>query len=976
MLYPPNLKSTQPAFVSSSSYDITFSLPAFAAASDIGHIQVRIVKQTNNQSIANISKYPDGTIYLNMVGGNGDGTYTVTISSSDLSTQWEAGVVYKIQVRFGSNAKYTSVSEFATWKKAQIDANAFSEWSTVMVVKCIDLPVFAIKNAESSSQSVVTSEKFEGTTTPLFEGSWELDQSVNHESLDKFKFELYSGTEATAANLIESSDWKQDRGEGTRTHRFKTVLTNGETYTVTYSIRTINGYEETAAPYIFSVKIVDLGDLEGISFRVDSESVYCNENGVINIYLTGEELSGNFVISRSSEASNYRVWEDIKYLFYAQETLVDRLVFQDFSVESGIKYTYRLQRENEQELRTTALYEEGRTSPVPHYVDFDYSYIYRDGIQLKLIFNQKMNSFKHTTLRSKQDTIGDKYPHLVSNGYANYAEFPLTGLITLQMDEDGTFFKTTNDGLTYGDELIIPADKFEYLWGERTESGSSLTRQPYTIDTNLTKNNIFIERKFREKVEEFLNNFNYKLYKSPTEGNIIIGLLNVQLQPKQELGRMIMEFSATAYEVVDNTLENLDNYGIITIGGRETLSSSEISYSFGQLDKIYDNMTKETDSARSTKTLYELIEDKENVQAGEGYRYSMLRLTAISVDQYPRQDIRPDILVIEKELADYKNAHPDPTDEEQEEIEALENQINDLTLLDNALSITAAAPIATTKLLINGNEVMVMPGRIYAVNSGISSLELAYTTYPVVINYQCERNIVVDASQKTESSIDISEIWGQISGIFTEDASVLRNYRYDYLGDTFRVYNGNADSRFVISDDRNHNMTVIDDTAFNVYRTYDILEVIKQEVQRQVEYDYDTFFTEQDEEGTLNDGSIFYHFGGLNSFTLEADPGTIIYVNDVPKRVSELGYLTLQLSGKNTSIYSAATQKETNNFVERLAYPTIHYPSAIVLDQSADSPEPSAAITSLKLKVDASNPNPAQYLVVNYKCTTRQIIKK
>jgi hypothetical protein len=90
-----------------------------------------------------------------------------------------------------------------------------------------------------------------------------------------------------------------------------------------------------------------------------------------------------------------------------------------------------------------------------------------------------------------------------------------------------------------------------------------------------------MERRFREKVEEFLNNFDYKLYKSPTEGNIVVVLNNVSLTPNADLGRMIFEFSATAYEVLENTLENLNEFGIIDIGEFESLSNDDVSYSFG-----------------------------------------------------------------------------------------------------------------------------------------------------------------------------------------------------------------------------------------------------------------------------------------------------------------------------------------------------------------------------------------------------------
>jgi hypothetical protein len=62
---------------------------------------------------------------------------------------------------------------------------------------------------------------------------------------------------------------------------------------------------------------------------------------------------------------------------------------------------------------------------------------------------------------------------------------------------------------------------------------------------------------------------------------MIIVLHNVSLTPNADLSRMIFDFSATAYEVMENTLSNLNEFGLINIGQFESLSSSEISYSFG-----------------------------------------------------------------------------------------------------------------------------------------------------------------------------------------------------------------------------------------------------------------------------------------------------------------------------------------------------------------------------------------------------------
>ena len=648
MIYPPNLSSTQPAFVPSGSYTINFTLPSYVAYNDIGHVQVRVVQQANNQSIGNTSLYPDGTIYKNMPDFNVSGVYGIEIYDSDLSIPWQAGTVYKVQVRFGTSALWGSVTSFATWKRENI--NNFSEWSNVMVIKAISEPEITIKNSSVTSVDNIDTTQYQRTITPLFEGSFKYGENdPSNEAADKFEFTLYDSD----GNKIKSSGLLQYQGAGSIQYRFKEVLTADESYTVTLTVQTVNGYQGEAEPYKFTVKPLELETLTGIDFYgYDSDFVYGQENGCVKLYLTADNnLSGNYVITRASEVDDFLVWEDIKYLFFHNSAVNNQLVFSDFTIESGVQYKYAIQRENDKGLRSSPYYSRRYESPETRETEnetinptyefhFEYSYLYRDGVQLRLQFNQKMNTFKHTVLRNKQDTLGDRYPHLTANGYAYYAEFPLSGLITLHMDEDSTFF-TYNNGLYFGDELIAPARKFDLSEGDRDyceegTDGTTVLSAAARIDTNLTHPNIYIERKVREKVEEWLNTFDYKLYKSPTEGNIVVGLLNVQLQPKMELGRMVMEFTATAYEIAENTIEKLDEVGIITIGSRSSYSLSGTTTSFGQVNEVYNGMENQDD-------LLKIIKSQQAEDLSDGYEYSLDSVSAIWVDKYPQMDIDAEV---------------------------------------------------------------------------------------------------------------------------------------------------------------------------------------------------------------------------------------------------------------------------------------------------------------------------------------------
>ena len=108
------------------------------------------------------------------------------------------------------------------------------------------------------------------------------------------------------------------------------------------------------------------------------------------------------------------------------------------------------------------------------------------------------------------------------------------------MDEDGLFFDKEE---AYEDALQ------NYI--------------EYNEDNEIYDYRDFVwEKTFREKVMDFLYDGEVKLYRSPTEGNLLVRLMDINLQPNQTLGRRLWTFSATAYEIDKNTIENLEYYNI------------------------------------------------------------------------------------------------------------------------------------------------------------------------------------------------------------------------------------------------------------------------------------------------------------------------------------------------------------------------------------------------------------------------------
>ena len=243
--------------------------------------------------------------------------------------------------------------------------------------------------------------------------------------------------------------------------------------------------------------------------------------------------SGNFAIARSSSKDNFATWDEICKFSLNRESPL-RNLFKDFTVEQGIRYCYSLQQYN-----TRGLYSNRMLSETL-YADFEDMFLYDGERQLKIRFNPGVSSFKNDILESKQDTLGGRYPFIFRNGNVNYKEFPITGLISYLMDDQAYF---------------LPKSDLGALEQETTD---------------LVSDNIRAERMFKLSVMEWLNNGKAKLFRSPTEGNYVVRVLNVSLSPNTVVGRMLHSFSATAYEVGDTSFSSLEEFGLFKTPNLET----------------------------------------------------------------------------------------------------------------------------------------------------------------------------------------------------------------------------------------------------------------------------------------------------------------------------------------------------------------------------------------------------------------------
>ena len=162
----------------------------------------------------------------------------------------------------------------------------------------------------------------------------------------------------------------------------------------------------------------------------------------------------------------------------------------------------------------------------------------------------RKNEYDITLLSDEYMQVPSGYPYNHSNKY--YKKIDDT-YKTYYYSTKEQWIEDVDAGLIFTPNLGLSANT-------TTRAGSPIVR----MDKNLTSENMFSERYFKLKVLDWLTDGKVKLFRSPAEGNYLVRLLNVSLQPQDPLGRMIHSFTSTAYEIDDLTYDNLVYYGIIT----------------------------------------------------------------------------------------------------------------------------------------------------------------------------------------------------------------------------------------------------------------------------------------------------------------------------------------------------------------------------------------------------------------------------
>lgn len=534
-LYPPVIDTYQKAQIKNSALRIYFSISDYNVYSEMQHFaQITISDQETNLSVLDKTKYP-AQIMLKTMGV--DNTRAIDKYYVDIDTAdgiFSIDKFYKVQIRFTSteaaSVSLNTPQAIDGWLSENLDY--FSEWSRVTLIKWIAQNSISINGVTIGTSTIIN--------LPISDETLLGKLTFNEESkeyLDSYRLKLYDDEN----NLLLDSDLiytdKNVNNVNEFWYKLKYGLIAGDNYT-------LNIYYQTNSLYSNELECTlaatgNSGEDQGFVFSARENK----EDGEILIRISRPprtSFTGKLIIKRACDKDAFTIWEDMHTIDIdsASDFLYN---WVDQTVESGVLYKYAL-LENYNNVSYLKTY-----SKVLMIV-LDDMYLNIAGQQLKVQFNPQVSSFKRVINEGKIETIGSPYPYIRRNAAINYAQFPISGLISCQMDENEKFI--TKEALYGGKENLRKYEQFN----------SMEVNKPFmtTID-----NDFVYEKKFRDAVMQFLMDGKVKLFRSATEGNYLVRLTDISFAPNQQLGRMIWTFSATANEIADNTIDNYYKYNIL-----------------------------------------------------------------------------------------------------------------------------------------------------------------------------------------------------------------------------------------------------------------------------------------------------------------------------------------------------------------------------------------------------------------------------
>lgn len=464
--------------------------------------------------------------------------------------------LYYVQIT-DSSGLLSALKEFKSCQvqiQLQQSANV-SNWSSASVINFIDAPECIVYGARSLNN--VEAYILGGL---IFYSSLDPKEISNQEndSLECYQISLQDAQ----SSVIEKSDYIMPSSRNEIRYKVKYPVSETENYTVTINYQTRKGYVGSK-----NDSISFEGATEGNLITLANCQATLNEN-LIRITHSLEGLldyvkTATLYLERASSVDYYNSWETIgaRTISIAEQadyTSGELLLWEDRILSLGVSYKYRIKAKYIDE-ETMYISKSNETSPIIYFAE-DILLSSADKT-LKIRYNPKISNFKYNITDTVTSTLGGAYPFVRRNGNTKYKSFSLSGLIY-------------SDGMTTDTNFIS-------MYGNLNLQVSD----PVMLEA-------IQEKMFRDLLIDFFQEDKVKIFRSLTEGSMLIKLSNISLNPEDKLGRRIWSFTANATEVAEYSVENLEKYGFSPVG----FDANTEQFQFGDF-VIYVTNYSEADKA-------------------------------------------------------------------------------------------------------------------------------------------------------------------------------------------------------------------------------------------------------------------------------------------------------------------------------------------------------------------------------------------
>lgn len=537
-LFAPIVRAVQPAFIYPGEVKIYFSLSAFNTDLELAGIKYTVTDPNVVSSYGNNSVIKDAEYKTALFEKDANtGEYFFTINTTNELKTLKYNQYYQVQVYL-------------------LDvAGVYSAPSQASLIRPIGQPTLLIDGIESKKE--ITFEQIKNISGHI---SYENDiKGSEKEYLAQYKIEIYE-------DLSKRFDtgWIQNINGLEFFTKVNYDFAEGKTYILKFYGKTINDYSIKQEFKNLTIKGYSNLPIWNDWNKINTDLKITNDlnHGAIKIeaYFPNSFIAGTLLLQRADETNDFSSWTDILKLQVDNNTattLSDSgkpVIYYDYLVPGNHTfYQYRfIQLDSD---------ENGVAKSNNYLLEciFEDIFLYDLNKQFAVRYNPNITGFKWVVQESVTNTLGGVYPLIRRNGETKYRQFNLSGTIyfdPLVLSAVGEcscdnidmsqFFPDESSSLFINvSEALGGAWKYA-KWNERDD-----------------KNKLAIyEKHFKDMVMDFLTDGKPKIFKSPTEGLMIVKLTNISFTPNKTLGRRVVDFSATVNEFAEVNEENLERYGL------------------------------------------------------------------------------------------------------------------------------------------------------------------------------------------------------------------------------------------------------------------------------------------------------------------------------------------------------------------------------------------------------------------------------